>query len=114
MLNAVSFLFPNILPVHRIARRFSQHFRYRRGHISHMRLDRLRRLIKGPRIFTIFVAPPSGRTVALRMYFNPTFIHNYLHHSQLFATTLQLGTLSSPLHIARSFRGHANHWRTFI
>lgn len=114
MLNAVSFSFPNILPIHRIARRFSERFRYRRGHISHMRLDRLRRFINGPRVFTIFVAPPSGRTVALRMYFNLTFIDNYLQHSQLFATTLQSRTLSLPLHVARSFRGHANHCRTFI
>jgi len=114
MPNAVSFLFPNVLPIHRIAGRFFQRFRYRRGHISHMRLDRLRRLISGHHIFTVFVAPPSGRTVAMRMYFYLTFIHNYLPHSQLFAMIPQLRTLSLPWHVAHSFRGHPNRCRTFI
>jgi len=114
MLNAVSFLFPNILPIRRIARRFFQHFWYHRGHISHMRLDCLRRLIKGHRVFTVFVAPPSGQTVPLRMYFNLTFIHNYLRRSQLFAITLQSRILSLPSHIVHSFRGRVNHCRTFI
>lgn len=114
MPNAVSFVFPNILPIRRIAGRFFQRFRNRRGHISHMRLDRLRHLIRGHRVFTVFIAPPSGRTVALRMYFNLTFIYNYLHHSQLFAMTLQLRTLSLPWQAAHSFRGHTNYCRTFI
>jgi hypothetical protein len=114
MPNTVAFLFPNILPIRRIVGRFFQRFRYRRGHISHMCLDRLRRLIRGNRIFTVFVAPPSGRTVAMRMYSNLTFIHNYLHHSQLFATTLQSRTLSLPWHVTHSFHGRPNHCRTFI
>ena len=114
MLNAVSFLFPDILPIHRIARQVSQCFWHCWGHISHMCLDHLRHLINGPCVFTIFVAPPSGETVALHMYFNPTFIDNYLQHSQLFAMTLQSRTLSLPLHITHSFRSHTNHCCTFI
>jgi hypothetical protein len=39
-------LFPNILPIRSIVGRFFQRFRYRRGHISHMCFDRLRRLIR--------------------------------------------------------------------
>jgi hypothetical protein len=45
----------------------------------------------------------------MRMYSNLTFIHNYLHHSQLLATTLQSRTLSLPWHVTHSFRGHPNH-----
>ena len=78
MPNAVSFLFPNLLPIRRIAGRFFQRFRYRRGHISHMRLDRLRCLVRGHCIFTVFIAPPSGRTVAMRTYLDLTFIYNII------------------------------------
>jgi len=114
MLNAVLFLFPNILPICCIARWFFQCFWYCRGHISHMCLDCLRCLIKGHCVFTVFVAPPSGQTVPLHMYFNLTLIHNYLHHSQLFAITLQSRILSLPLHIMHSFCGCINHCCTFI
>jgi len=114
MPNAVLFLFPNVLPIRRIAGQFFQRFRYRRGHISHMCLDRLQHLIRGHHIFTVFVALPSGCTVAMRMYFYLTFTHNYLPHSQLFAMIPQSRTLSLPWHVAHYFRGHPNRCRTFI
>ena len=78
MPNAVSFLFPNLLPIRRIAGWFFQWFQYRWGHISHMHLDRLWCLVRGHHIFTVFIAPPSGRTIAMRTYLDLTFIYNII------------------------------------
>ena len=69
IIKSVTFLFPKVLPLPRISKGLLCQFWYHRSHISHMRVNCLRRLVKEQRVFTIFVVPPSGPTIPLRKNF---------------------------------------------
>lgn len=67
MLAAVALWRPEILPLARIAQGLLTQRRYRRHHVFHLRLDRLRRLVYHPTatVYTIFICPFSGPTIPL-------------------------------------------------
>ena len=83
---------PCLLPLDHIVNGLVLRHRYHRSHISHMRPDRFRRLVRMESLFTIFIAPPVGRTVPLCESLIPNFtdlsytnrsglwFNNYLWH----------------------------------
>ena len=65
IIQPATILFPEVLPFPRVSKGLLCQFRYHQSHISHMRIDRLNRLIKNQQIFTIFMVLPSGPTIPL-------------------------------------------------
>ena len=90
--DTASIFSPCLLPLDCIMNGLVLRHRYHRSHISHMRPDCFCRLVGMESLFTIFILPPVGRTVALRMslirnftnlsYMNCSglWLNNYLWH----------------------------------
>lgn len=58
----VSVLLPHFLPFDRVINGLFLRYRYRRLHISHMRVDRFRQLVKRQNLYTVFITTASGPT----------------------------------------------------
>ena len=71
-------LFPRLLPFDQVFKGIFLRYKYRRWHISHMRLDRFRRLVDTQNKYTVFIAMPYGPTLPLCTFWFFSVAHTLL------------------------------------